>query len=72
MVQVTRLVMSSGATCLVALPLGPVPSGEMPSGQMQASGTSFNAYGIGERWIESHPDAGQTRQPKGPAGGETG
>lgn len=67
MVQVARVVIPTGSACAIAprcqlMPTGPAPTGQMP----------FDTYGIASRWVKSHANVGQTRQPKGPAGGEPG
>ena len=70
--QVARVVIPTGSACAIASGCQLVPTGPMPAGQMPALETSLDAYGIASRWLKFHANAGQTRQPKGPAGGKPG
>jgi hypothetical protein len=68
MVQMAREVIPMGSACAIAPRCQLMPTGPMPAGQASA----IDTYGIASRWQKFHANAGQIRQPKGPAGGEPG
>lgn len=72
MVQVARVVIPKGSACAIAPRCQLAPIGPMPAGQMPAIETSIDTYGIASRWLKFHANVGQSRQPKGPAGGKPG